>query len=118
MDLLSRSRQLFNVGSLIVAVSTTASNLLSYPVVRVALGVAQRLQWHPGGCQHTFLEVAVALTCHRTSADLMAWWMLGQISANRPPDHSRTRSDASNVDILTTGTDKDIFDSCDINGLL
>ena len=91
-----------------------------YPLrsVRVALGVAQRLQWHPGGCQHTFLEVAVALTCHRTSADLMAWWMLGQISANRPPDHSRTRSDASNVDILTTGTDKDIFDSCELNGLL
>ena len=86
--------------------------------VRVALGVAQRLQWHPGGCQHTFLEVAVALTCHRTSADLMAWCMVGQISANRPPDHSRTRSDASNVDIGTTGTDKDIFDSCELNGLL
>ena len=48
----------------------------------------------------------------------MAWWMVGQISANRPPDHSRTRSDASNVDILTTGTDKDIFDGCELNGLL
>ena len=83
--------------------------------VRVALGVAQRLQWHPGGCQHTFLEVAVALTCHLTSADLMAWCRVGQISANRPPDHSRTRSDASMVDIWAG---EDIFDSCELNGLL
>ena len=48
-------------------------------------------------------------------AALIAWWIVGQSSAKRPPDHRRTRSEASMVDI---GTDTDIVESCELNGLL